>query len=45
MKWKRNTGFDQIEDRILITRIAELDLEPVGLFQTLAIFAVKKLLD
>ena len=35
---------DEFEHGVLITRVAELDLQPVGLFEPLAIFAADKFL-
>jgi hypothetical protein len=36
---------DQLKNGVLISRIAELDLKPVGLFEALATLAVKKFLN
>jgi len=36
---------DEVEDCILIARIAELDLQPIRLLQTLAALTVQKLLN
>ena len=38
-------AIDKFEDGVLIARVAQLDLQPVGLFESLSLFAIEKFLD